>query len=164
VAQVAQEAVGWKHDQTILDASFVVGPRTFRYYKFALPEGSVNVAVVGQFAAAGEGRGGNRPEPGRDQGKDSDSSIEVYVLSEAAFTVWQKGYATGSLYESGRVSEGTIHTDLPAGAGIYYLIFSNRFAPKTAKNVHATALLRYKSWLPESLRRVKDRFWNWIGL
>jgi hypothetical protein len=165
VAQAAQELVGWKHDQTILDTPFSVGPHTFRYYKFALPEGSVNVAVVGQFTAAGDSHeGGSRREKDSDKTKDLDNSIEVYVLTEAAFTIWQNGYATSTLYESGRATEGAIHTDLPAGAGIYYLVFSNKFAPKTAKNVHASALLRYKSWLPESLRRMKDRFWNWIGL
>jgi len=158
-AQAVQEAVGWKHDQAILDAPFSIGPHTFRFYKFALPAGSVNVAVVGQFAATGDTR-----ESGGRKDKDLDSNVEVYVLSESAFTIWQNGYATSSLYESGRVAEGAIRTDLPAGEGIYYLVFSNKFAPKTAKNVRASALLRYKSWLPESLRRMKDRFWNWIGL
>jgi hypothetical protein len=158
VAQAVQETVGWKHDRTILDASFSIGPHTFRYYKFVLPAGSVNVAVVGQFATVGD----NRKESDKD--RDLDNSIEVYVLTEGAFTIWQNGYATSALYESGRVADGTICTDLPAGEGIYYLIFSNRFAPKTPKNVHASALLRYKSWLPEWFRRMKDRFWNWLGL
>lgn len=162
LAQGVQEAVGWKHDQTILDAPFSVGPHTFRYYKFALPAGSVNVAVIGQFTTVSDSHeSGSR----KDKEKDKDlDNIEVYVLSEGAFTIWQNGYATSSLYESGRVAEGTIHTDLPAGEGIYYLVFSNKFAPKTAKNVHAAALLRYKSWLPEWFRRMKDRFWNWIGV
>jgi len=162
-AQAVQEEVGWKHDQTILDSSFSVGPHTFRYYKFALPEGSVNVAVVGQFTAASE-HGGSKPgDQSRDQEKKADNSVEVYVLSEAAFTVWQNGYATSSLYESGRVAQGAIHAELPAGAGIYYLVFNNKFASKADKNVQATALLRYKSWLPEWFRRMKERFWNWIG-
>ena len=160
LAQAAQEAAGWKHDQTILDASFPIGPHTFRYYKFVLPAGSVNVAVVGQFATASDVGSGKES----DKNKDQDNAIEVYVLTEGAFTIWQNGYATSSLYESGRVAEGTIQADLPAGEGIYYLIFSNKFAPKTAKNVHASALLRYKSWLPEWFRGMKDRFWNWLGL
>jgi hypothetical protein len=25
-------------------------------------------------------------------------------------------------------------------------------------------LLRYKSWMPDAVVRLKDRFWNWIGL
>jgi len=162
-AQAVQETVGWKHDQTILDSPFSVGPHTFRYYKFALPEGSVNVAVVGHFTAASEHGGSKTSDQGKDQDKDRDNSVEVRVLSEEAFTIWQNGYATRSLYESGRVSEGTIQADLPAGAGIYYLVFSNKFAAKAAKNIEATALLRYKSWLPDWFRRTKERFWNWIG-
>ena len=93
-----------------------------------------------------------------------DNDVEVYVLNEAAFAVWQNGYATSSVYESGRVAQGTMQADLPAGAGVYYLIFSNKFSSKTAKNINGTVVLRYKSWLPESFRRTKERFWNWVGL
>lgn len=152
-AQEIQEAVGWKHDQSILEESFTVGPRNFQYFKFSLPEGSVNISVIGQFNVTGSS--GNQ--------KDKEVSIEAYVLTESAFTVWQHGYATSSLYESGRVPEGTIDAQLPAGAGVYYLIFNNRYTPKSSKNLHATALLRYKSWLPEPLRIVKDRFLNWVS-
>lgn len=161
MAQSIQDLVGWKHDQTILDKPFTVGPRTFRYYKFALPPGSLNVAMVGQFTASAEiGRGAASSS---DAGNDGDN-IEVYVLSEPAFTVWQKGYATSSLYDSGQVSQGSVSGELPAGAGIYYLVISNKFSPRTAKNVRATIFLRYKSWLPESVRRGMDRFWNWLGV
>jgi len=162
-AEGVQELVGSKHDQAILDSSFSISPHVFRYYKFALPEGSMNVAVVGQFTAAAESRNNTR---GKDEHKDqdNDNTIEVYVLTEPAFTIWQNGYATSSLYESGKVAEGTVQMQLPAGPGIYYLVFSNRSSTKTAKAVRASVLLRYKSWLPEWFRRMKDRFWNWIGV
>src|ERR1700733_4031188 len=168
-AQEVQEFVGWKHDRIILDAPFSVGPHTFRYYKFALPEGSVNVAVVGQFTSlADSSNGGNRRDSAKAKNnkvadQEVDNGLEVYVLTDAAFTVWQNGYATSSVYESGRVAEGTVQADIPAGAGIYYLVFSNKSAPKTAKAVKATVLLRYKSWLPEWSRRMKGRFLDWIG-
>jgi ribosomal protein L40E len=166
-AQQVQEFVGWKHDRVILDAPFSVGPHTFRYYKFALPEGSVNVAVVGQFTSVADSSNvSNRRDIIRAKNKekeDIDNGIEVYVLSEPAFTVWQNGYATSSLYESGKVAEGNVQADVPAGAGIYYLVFSNKTAPKTPKSVHATVLLRYKSWLPEWFRVMKGRFLDWIG-
>lgn len=163
-AQQVQEFVGWKHDQIILDAPFSIGPHTFRYYKFALPEGSVNVAVVGQFTSAAEGwNAGNRRDATRSKKEEIDNNIEVYVLTDSAFTVWQHGYATSSLYESGTVAEGEVQADVPAGAGIYYLVFSNKAAPKAAKNVHAAVLLRYKSWLPEWFRRVKGRVLDWVG-
>ena len=180
-AQEAQEFVGFKQDRIILDSAFSVGPHTFRYYKFALPEGSVNVAVVGQFKSAVDSTpAGNHKNSTSDasqagaksagvqngvQSKDGDvdNTVEVYVLTDSAFTVWQNGYATSTLYESGKVPEGTVQAEIPAGAGIYYLVFSNKSAPKTPKSIHATVLLRYKSWLPDSLRRMKARFWDWVG-
>jgi len=142
-----------------------------------LPEGSVNVAVVGQFKASADSQssGNRKNQPGdkngdkkgdkndRNKVADVDNTIEVYVLTDWAFTVWQNGYATSSLYESGKVAEGTVQAEVPAGAGIYYLVFSNRSAPKTARAVHAAVLLRYKSWLPDWFRRVKDRFWDRVG-
>ena len=166
-AQGVQELVGLKHDQTVLQTPFSVSAHNFRYYKFSLPPGSVNVAIIGQFSASSDGSKGHsdRKTPDKDSaGKDDADSIEVYVLSEPAFIVWQNGYAASSVYESGRVPEGTVQAELPAGAGIYYLVFNNKFAPKAAKNVNATVLLRYKNWVPESFRRAVDRFWNWFGV
>ncbi len=157
VAQGIQELMGWKHDQSILDTPFTVGPHTFRYYKFSLPEGSMNVSIVGEFTSAMDTRGSKKDDSG-------DNNIEVFVLSEPAFTVWEKGYATSSVYESGRVAQGSMQSVLPPGAGIYYLVFNNKFAPRTAKSVHATVLLRYKSWLPRWVRAMKERFWSWIGV
>jgi len=154
-AQGIQEAVGWKHDQAILDTPFTVSAHAFRYYKFALPQGSMHVAIVGQFSSAADLSHGS---------KSSENSIEVYVLSESAFTVWQNGYGASTVYESGRVEKGSIESDLPDGSGIYYLVFNNKFSSSTPKHVDASVLLRYKNWLPESLRRAKDHFWNWIGV
>jgi hypothetical protein len=166
-AQQAQEFVGFKQDRIILDSAFSVGPHTFRYYKFALPEGSVNVTVVGHFSCAAEVAGATNRKSQADKNKSTDSevdnNIEAYVLTDAAFTVWQNGYATSSLYESGKVSEASVQADVPAGAGIYYLVFSNKSAPKTPKAIHATVLLRYKSWLPDSLRRLKARSGTGLG-
>jgi hypothetical protein len=170
-AQQFQEFVGLKQDRSILDSAFSVGPHTFRYYKFALPEGSVNVAVVGQFKSAADSSGagthknpsGDRSAGDRSKDTGSDSGIQVYVLTDAAFTVWQNGYATSSLYDSGIVAEGNVQAEIPAGAGIYYLVFSNKSAPKTPKSVHAAVLLRYKSWLPDWFRRMKGRVLDWFG-
>lgn len=148
-AQQVQEFVGWKQDRSILNSAFSVGPHTFRYYKFTLPAGSVNVAVVGQFksVAISENAGSQKAQTG-DQAKeaDVDNSIEAFVLTESSFAAWLNGHATSSLYESGKVAYGTVQADIPAGAGIYYLVFSNKAAPKTPKAVHASVLLRYKSW------------------
>src|SRR5579863_8632839 len=75
-AQQIQEFVGFKQDRIILDSAFSVGPRTFRYYKFALPEGSVNVTVVGHFNSAADVSGaGERKSQASDKGKNKDASI-----------------------------------------------------------------------------------------
>lgn len=164
-AQQVQEFVGWKQDRVILDAAFSIGPHTFRYYKFALPEGSVNVALVGQFTSSADGtNASNHRSTNKSKSEEIDNNIEVYVLSEPAFTVWQNGYSASSVYESGRVATGTVQADIPAGAGIYYLVFSNKSAPKTPKSIRATVLLRYKSWLPEWFRLMKGRVLNWVSL
>jgi hypothetical protein len=158
-AQGLQELAGFKHDQSVLDNSFSVTPHNFRYYKFALPEGSVNVSIVGQFLSQAD-KTANRTNA---KGQPEDNGIEVYVLSEEAFAVWQNGYATSSVYESGKTAQGKVEAELPAGAGIYYLIFSNKSSEKTGKSVQANVSLRYKSWLPEWLRRMKGRLTNWLG-
>jgi len=164
-AQQVQDMVGLKHDETIIETEtpFLVGAHSFRYYKFALPEGSMNVAVVGQFSATGSLDKTKHKDKIQAKPDDADNTIEVYVLSEPAFTVWQNGYATSSVYESGRVPEGKVQAEIPAGAGIYYLVFNDRFNTKVAKSVTASVWLRYKSWLPGSFRRIKGRVFDWFG-
>ncbi|HKC72002.1 MAG TPA: zinc ribbon domain-containing protein [Terriglobales bacterium] len=163
-AQGVQELVGWKHDEAILENPFSVAAHNFRYYKFALPEGSTNVALMGQFTVTAEPAKTEPAKTKKNSGKDAGNTVEVFVLSEASFAVWQNGYATSSVYESGRVSQGNVQTELPAGAGIYYLIFSNKFDATSAKDVNATFQLRYKSWLPTWFRQMKNSLWNWLGL
>lgn len=163
-AQQIQELVGLKHDETIIETEtpFTIAAHSFRYYKFALPEGSMNVAIVGQFAALG--RASKTSQSTQAKPPTVDNDIEVYVLSEPAFAVWQNGYTTSSVYDSGMTSEGKVQAVAPAGAGIYYLVFNNRFDPRMPKSVSATVLLRYKSWLPGWFRRVKGRLTDWFGI
>jgi hypothetical protein len=148
IAQEAREFAGVKQDRSIVDATFSVGAHTFRYYKFSLPEGTVNAAVVGQFKSTAENPAGT----------SDDNGIEAYVLTESGFAPWRIGAATSSLYDSGNVAESSVHADIPPGAGIYYLVFSNKSAPTTPKTVHATVMVRYKSWLPDWLRHRRNKF------
>ncbi len=159
-AQV-QELVHWSHSETIVDAALSVNPRSFSSFKFSVPAGTQSISITGEFSAAPDTprKAGNRNATG----KDRDADIEAYVLTDAAFAVWSTGYSAQTEYESGSVAAATINAPLPAGAGVYHLIFSNKSSPR-AKTVHATVLLRYKSWLPDSVLRLKDEFWSWIGL
>jgi ribosomal protein L40E len=145
-----QDFVGLTHSVEIADGDLTVGPHNFSSYKIAVPLGATNVDVDGDFkVTAGP--------------HDADNNIETYILTDSAFAIWQNGYSTGSHYESGRVAQGTVDAELPSGAGVYYLVFSNKFSPHAAKNVSANVTLHYKSWLPEWIRLMKDRFLNWVG-
>ena len=155
IAQAIQGGLGWKHDNAILDSSFTLAPRGFRFYKFSLPEGSTNVAIVGDFTSVMAGPKHANASISSPSSQEP-ASIEVLVVSESAFAVWQKGYATSSVYDSGETSQSKLHHDLPAGAGVYYLLFSNKADAAKAKAVTATVLLRYKSWLPTWLRHLKE--------
>ncbi len=111
------------------------------------------MAVVGQFkATAGSTTGG-----------PANNDIEVHVLAEAAFAAWQSGYATNTYYSSGRVSQGDINAVLPPGAGAYYVVFNNKFSPRTAKTVQIDLDLRYSQWLPDWVLKVKEQFWSPLG-
>jgi hypothetical protein len=167
-AQRIQEFVRWSHEQTILDTPVAVGPHSFSATKFTVPAGALNASVAGDFGVAADvvsKNPGSRNPDGKDgdRGPEKlDSGVEAYVLTDAAFAVWSSGYSTPSLYESGLNSGAAINASLPAGAGVYHLVFSNKASPR-AKSVHATVLLRYKSWMPDTVTGLKDRFWNWIG-
>ena len=160
-AQSLQEFAHWAHTQTVVDSAFSVNPHSFSSYEFAVPEGALSISISGEFSAAPVG-----PHKGaiaKGAAKDPDTDIEAYVLTDAAFAVWRSGYSTETQYESGPVATATINTPIPDGARVYDLVFSNRNSTR-AKTVHATVLLRYKSWLPDVVLRLKDRFWNWIGM
>src|SRR2546423_3224755 len=151
-AEAVQEFAGNRHDQGVVDVPFTVSPRNFRYYKFNLPEASTNVAIVGDFTVTREAEHGKKDS--RHQPPPADDAIEVYVLSDSSFAIWQTGYTTSSVFESGRVSQGKIQAVLPRGAGVYYLVFSNKFSPSSAKKIDATIVLHYKSWIPDWIRRI----------
>jgi len=156
-----QEFVRWSHVETIVDTALALKPGSFSSSEFTVPRGALSVSVAGEFSEAPSSprKGGKSNE----SGKDHDTNIEAYVLTDAAFAVWRSGYSAQTQYESGPVAGANINAPLPAGAGVYHLVFSNKSSPR-AKTVHATVLLRYKSWLPDAAVRLKDQFWSWIGL
>ena len=121
------------HTQTITPAVFSVKPHGFASYEFAVPSGSVNVAVSGEFTATG----------------NSSSDIEVYVFKDDAFVSWQGGYSPSAYHSSSRVIKGDVQADLPAGAGTYYVVFNNKFSPRTTKSVQSEVTLHYTKFWPQ---------------
>jgi hypothetical protein len=145
LAQGFRQLLGRKPDQPVLNSSFQIPPRGFRYYQFTLPQASKHMALVGHFSAfpAGtpvpSGSGGDAPSSG--------SLIEVLLLTEPAFQSWQRGEPAPSVYDSSKVSQENVDQVLPAGAGLYYLVFSNRFDLASAKKINASLALHSTSWL-----------------
>ena len=153
-AQELREDLTGERAQTIVEAQVSVKANSFVYYQFSVPGGSVDVTVSGDFSVTAN--------PGKD--KNPDNNIEAYILTDTAFIAWRDGYSTGTFYESGRTSQGTIIAKLPTGAGEYYLVFSNRFSPRTAKTIRTNVLLQYRALLSESLVRLRESIRNWLGL
>ena len=143
-AQEFRDDVSGVQTQTVVQAPFSVEPHSFSSYKLTVPSGAMGVTLTGQFAAVGI----------------SENNIEVSVLTDSAFAVWSNGYSTSNHYDSGRVPQGDINAALPSGAGIYYLVFNNKFSQRTPKAIHATVLLHYRSLIGEWIYRLRD----WLGL
>lgn len=158
MAQGLREIVGDKHDQSVIANPFSVAPGAFRYYKFDLPDGSTSVALVGQFTSEPDRSRTAATTRPNEPSQSKETGIELYVLSEPGFAVWQKGYGVSPVYDSGRVAQADVQVDLPNGAGVYYLVFSNKFPAATAQRLNATLMLHYKSWIPDWIRRIPRHF------
>jgi hypothetical protein len=160
-AQQLQELVRWSHTETLVDDTFSVNPNSFYSREFAVPRGALSITLTGEFSETPGALRKNRKSS--EIGKDHETDIEAYVLTDAAFAIWRTGYSTQTQYESGPVANAIINAPLPARADVYYLVFSNRSSPRS-KTVHATVVLRYKNWVPGVVVHMKDQFWSWIGL
>ena len=90
-AQEVQEFVHWSQAQTIVDAQAAWNPHSVWSHEFTVPPGALDVSVSGEFTALPNSpRQGN--SRGTGSGKDHDSGIEAYVLTNSAFVVWSGGY------------------------------------------------------------------------
>jgi len=123
VAQDAHQTV----TRTISEAAFTVPVRGAKQYKFAVPAGVTGVSVEGRFAATGGPR----------------NSIEVWVMSDDQFVNWANRHPLTTIYNSQRVTQGTVKIQLPADAGAYHVVFNNEFSLLTPKAVEASLTLKY---------------------
>ena len=133
------------HAETITDGSIAIKPHGFAAYRIAVPEGAIDVGLTGQFEASGR----------------ADDDVEILVLTDSEFVVWQSDYATSPFYDSGKVAKADMQASLPSRAGTYYLVLSNK-PSRVEKTVHVTAGLRYNTWVPDSLIYVKQKVWAWF--
>jgi hypothetical protein len=134
------------HAETITDGSIAIKPHGFASFKVSVPEGAIDVGVSGQFEANGR----------------ADNDVQVLLLTESEFAVWQSGYGTSPFYDSGKVSKAEMQAVLPSRAGEYYLVFSNK-PSRVEKTVHIATGLRYDTWLPDWLVTLKQKVWGWFN-
>jgi hypothetical protein len=112
---------------TLVNPALVVKPLNYSYFKLDVPSGATSVLLHGNFTASG--------------GMGND--IEVFVLPESDFVNWQNGHSAKTFYNSGKVTVGSLNVNLPADAGTYYLVFSNKFSLLTQKILRVDAAMTY---------------------
>jgi hypothetical protein len=127
VAQ-SQSAVQ-QHSMSLPMTAFAVRQLGMSNYKFTVPAGAFDVSMKGHFTATGGAR----------------NDIVVGVVTEDEFVNWQNGHPTRALYNSGQVTQDTINLTLPADAGTYYIVFSNKFSFISPKAVQADVELTYST-------------------
>lgn len=145
IRPLIKEFVITAHSEVITDGSIAIKPHGFASYKINVPEGAIDVAVNGQFDASGR----------------AENDIQVLLLTESEFVIWQSGYATSPFYDSGKVARENLQASLPSQSGTYYLIFNNK-PSRLEKTVHISAGLHYDTWLPDSLIYLKQKVWAWF--
>jgi hypothetical protein len=114
------------HSETI-DTVFTVPKLSFHAYKFVVPVGATESVLQGHFNAAG--------------GDGND--VEVWVMNDDGYVNWQNKHSVIPVYNSGRITQGTINVVLPQ-PGTYYLVFNNRFSFLSAKAVQDNINLTYR--------------------
>lgn len=114
---------------TLPQESLRVAANAFYATKIIVPAGATSVRLEGDFRAVG----------------GSGNDINCYVLTEDNFANWENHNQVGGLYVSGRVSHGRVQTELPNGAGTYWLVFSNKFSFLSSKDVDAQITLSYQT-------------------
>ena len=95
--------------------------------KFEIPSGSFNETFKGHFSTTG----------------GSGNDIQVLIFAADDFVNWQNRHDAKTFYNSGRVTQDTLNVSLPAGGGLYYVVFNNRFSLLSPKDVEAHITLSY---------------------
>jgi hypothetical protein len=115
------------YTQTI-DTAFTVPRLSDKAYRFAIPAGAREATLQGHFTATG----------------GSGNDIEVWVMNDDGFANWQNKHLVTPIYNSGKVTQGTVNVSLSDDAGTYYLIFNNRYSLISPKAVQDNVSLQYK--------------------
>ena len=130
IRQVATMPVIQPVTLSVISNPFPIAPQKSVSYSFKIYQHSQNIHLDGTFEASGGG------------GND----IEVYLLDEDELINWRNGHSTSSFYNSGRVTRGTVHLNLPSTTTApvnYYMIFNNKFSLLSNKVVQGNITVHY---------------------
>lgn len=120
-------ATSVEQQAVIVDTSFTLAPGESRDYFFSVDLFSQeDVTVRGDFTASGE----------------SNSEINVAVMTETEFLLWQTLGSATMVYESGAVASGELNLSL-SETGSYRLVYSNVSDMAVEKSVTASVSIFY---------------------
>jgi len=111
----------------LVDTAFTLNAAQGMHWNFTVPPNATDVRVEGTFTASG----------------GTGNDVEVYLLNDDEFVNWQNRHAVNTLYNSGRMTQGTVNAVLPPGPGAYHLVFNNKFSLISPKAVRASIRLHY---------------------
>lgn len=109
------------------ESAFTVPARGAKQYQFVVPAGASAVSLEGHFAATGGPR----------------NCIEVWVMNDDQFVNWVNHHPVQAMYNSQKVTQGTVQLSLPSDGGTYHVVFNNEFSVLTPKAVEAGLTLKY---------------------
>jgi hypothetical protein len=122
-AQDAPQAV----TRPVGEPAFTVPAHSAKQYKFVVPSGASSVSLEGHFVATG----------------GPHNSIEVWVMNDDQFVNWTNRHPVQAMYNSQKVTQGTVKLSLRSEGNTYHVVFSNEFSVLTPKAVEASLTLKY---------------------
>lgn len=111
----------------LVDTAFTLNAAQGMNWNFTVPPNATDVRVEGTFTASG----------------GTGNDVEVYLLNDDEFVNWQNHHPVSTLYNSGRMTQGTLDARLSSGAGTYHLVFNNKFSLFSPKAVRASIRLHF---------------------
>ncbi len=107
--------------------AFTIAAHSSKDCAFTVTQAMGAAKIEGRFRATGGPR----------------NSIEVWVLDDDAFVNWRNHHHVTPLYNSEKVTQGTLDLVLPR-PGRYHIIFNNDFSVMTPKAIEANVTLESK--------------------
>jgi hypothetical protein len=108
------------------EAAFTVAAHASKDCVIVVPAKMEGAKIEGHFRATG----------------GPHNSIEVWVLDDDAFINWQNHHRLNALYNSQRVTQGTVNVPLPH-PGKYHVVFNNAFSVLTPKAIESQFVLEH---------------------